>query len=264
MSKLADRFRQGLPLTGVPVIDIHCHLGASSDYYTIPRSRPGEVVTYMDRFGIDHIITFSIAVSSDAAAANELQYAAVDQYPDRYSALICLHAAFPQVWPALLKEGQRRRARGIKLISQYQSVPEESIDWSPAFDFARDKNWAVLHHYWGSPERLERWAKAYPSLVFIEGHATLDYKKLLVKYPNVYQCTCACFVNWMCSFMDLYKNLPVEKILYGSDALDLDFGTGLGPIVLADIPEHDKEKILGRNALDIARRLKWKLGIKAK
>jgi predicted TIM-barrel fold metal-dependent hydrolase len=258
-SEIEKRIRAGLPLDHIPVIDFHCHLGASAEYYYIPRSRPAEVAAYMDRYGIDHIVTFPINTSSDVATGNRLQYAAAKEFPGRFSTLTMLHAAFPQDWLPLLKEGEKQGCRGIKLISQYQGVPEESIDWSPAFDFARDKNWVVLHHFWGPSERLARWAKAYPKLIFIEGHASIDYKKVIEKYDNVYQCTCACFVNWMCSLMVMVDNLPTEKILYGSDALDLDFGTGISPIALADIPEKTKESILGKNALDLAKRLKWNL-----
>jgi hypothetical protein len=52
--------RNGKPIDHIPVIDFHCHLGASSDYYYIPRHTPGELVKYMDRYGVDHIVTFSI------------------------------------------------------------------------------------------------------------------------------------------------------------------------------------------------------------
>jgi len=256
--------RNGKPISHTPVIDFHCHFGASNDYYYIPRNSVPQVVKYLDRYGVDHIVTFAINVSSDPATGNQLQYQAAADYPERISALTYLHAKFPNDWVPLLKEGVKNGSRGIKLISQYQNVNECDIDWSPAFDFARDKNWVVLHHFWDSPERLERWAKAYPSITFIEGHSATFYKKVIEKYDNVYQCTCACFVNWFHSFMDVYKALPVEKILYGSDSLDLDLGTGISPIALADIPEKDKEKILGTNAVALMKKLKWNVSIAKK
>lgn len=260
-SEIASRVRAGRPLDHIPVVDFHCHLGASSDYYYIPRNTASEVAANMDRFGIDHLVTFTILTSSDVRVGNDLQYAAAEAFPRRFSALTMLHAQFPQDWIPLLKEGVRRGTRGIKLISQYQHCDEETIDWSPALDFARDRGWVVLHHYWGSPERMERWAKSYPKLAFIEGHAGVRFKKLMDKYDNIYQCTCACFVNWGCSFMTMYNNLPVDRILYGSDALDLDFGTGISPIALADIPESAKEKILGGNAVRLMKKLQWKINL---
>ena len=61
------------------------------------------------------------------------------------------------------------------------------------------------------------------------------------------------------SLEDMYRRLPLEKILFGSDALDLDLGTALGPVAYADIPEEAKQRILGGNALELARKLDWGL-----
>jgi len=55
--------------------------------------------------------------------------------------------------------------------------------------------------------------------------------------------------------------LPVEKILYGSDALDLDFATGIGPIALGEFSEKTKEMILGGNAMKLIKKLEWKIDL---
>jgi len=258
-SEIADRVRAGLPLDHIPVIDFHMHLSASSEYYYIPRSAPEYVVQAMDRFGIDHSVTFCVNVTTDPGPGNRLQYAASQAFPRRISALTMLHAAFPQDWLAALEEGGRNGCRGIKLISQYQQGPAETeIDWSPAFDYARDKRWVVLHHHWGSAERLSHWARNFPELIFVVGHAAVAFKHVVSEFDNVYQCTCAAFVASSFSSIESMAGLmPAEKILHGSDALDLDFGTAVGPIAFADLPERKKELILGRNAVSIAERLGW-------
>ena len=105
------------------------------------------------------------------------------------------------------------------------------------------------------------YAAAFPDVIFINGHLVGDpgvYKKAVEQYENIYQCTCAHFA---CSpgytTDDLVNILPYEKILYGSDALDLDLGTGIGPIACSDISEEKKKAILGGNALNLMQRLKW-------
>lgn len=259
-SRIEYCVRNGLPLDHIPVIDFHTHVAGSSEYYYLPKSGAKQVIANMDRYGIDEIITFPICTTSDVNTGNRVQYDLAETYPDRFIALAMLHGKFPDDWMTILEEGHRRGCRGIKLISQYQQVNEANIDWSPVFDYARDKNWVVLHHDWGGVERLSRWAKAYPELVFIVGHATLEYKDEIEKYPNVYQNTCACFVS--CCYASAQKmidNLPADKILYGSDALDLEFGTGIGPIAFAQSSEEVKEKILGGNALQIMRKLGWNI-----
>jgi len=259
-SEIAERVRRGQPLDHIPVVDFHAHLGASSDYYYIPDHDPGHVIPYLDRYGVDHIVTFCISVTSDPQPQNRLFYRMSRAHPARISALTCLHAGFPQDWRGLLEEGARSGSRGIKLISQYQGVDETQVDWAPAFDFARDKGWAVLHHSWGPPERLDRWAASYPEIIFIAGHATTLYSDVIKRRENVYQCTCAAFVaSVFGSVESMVQALPAEKILHGSDALDLDLGTSIGPIAYADIPEATKELILGGNAVRIMKQLGWRI-----
>lgn len=258
--EILKRAMAGQPLDHIPVIDFHAHLGSSSGFYHIPKNNPPDVVKYMDRYGVNHMIIFSINVNSDALASNRYQYQAAKEFPARFSPLTMLHGKFKDDWVHDLEDGYEKGSRGIKLISQYQNIAEDSIDWSPAFEYANDKKWVALHHDWGQRERLERWAKEFPGITFIAGHSSITYKKLLEKYDNVYQCTCASLVPaFECfpSVQDLIDNLPSEKILYGSDAFDLDLGTGIGPIAFADAPENLKEDILGGNAMKLMNRLGW-------
>ena len=258
--EILKRAMAGQPFDHIPVIDFHAHLGSSSGFYHIPRNNPDDVVKYMDRYGVDHMIIFSINVNSDALASSRYQYKVAKEFPARFSPLTMLHVKFKDDWVHDLEDGYGKGSKGIKLISQYQNIAEESIDWSPAFEYANDKRWVALHHDWGQSERLERWAKEFPGITFIAGHSSLAYRKLLEKYDNVYQCTCACLVPAYTSFpsaQDLIDNLPSEKILYGSDALDLDLGTGIGPIAFADAPEKLKEYILGGNAMKLMNKLGW-------
>ena len=259
-SKLLEHLRQGKTLDYLPVIDSHCHLGRSSDFYHIPKSGTDEVVAVMARYGVAHALTFSIGVASDPRAGNNIQYAAAREFPDRFTPLTFIHARFPQDWTAELEFGAANGCRGVKLITGYQGIDENKVDWAPALDFAKDRGWVVLNHHWGATERLDMWAERYPSIAFIVGHGFGEYGKVAAKRPNVYISTCACFVPTFCSsFEELCRLTPAEKLLYGSDALDLDFGTGLGPIAYADIPERDKEMILGGNALKLFKQLGWDL-----
>ena len=61
------------------------------------------------------------------------------------------------------------------------------------------------------------------------------------------------------SFEILLETFPHDRILYGSDALDLDFGTAIGPLALLDVDETIKEKILGGNAVALMKQQGWNL-----
>lgn len=256
-SEIARRVMAGQPLDHIPVIDMHGHLGSSSEYYYVPRSTNEEVIQYFDRYGVDHLVAFPFTLSTDVATGNRDVLARAEAHPDRFSALVALHAAFPVDWEAMLGEGLRRGARGIKLISGYQGVSEMSVDWTPALEFARDKSWMVLNHSWGTTERLIDYAHAFPEIVFIIGHAFNWLAEAARVCENVYQCTCAHFVNPHATVEIMCRELPAEKIVFGSDTLDLDLGTAIGPIALSDIPEDVKELILGGNAVRIAKQMGW-------
>jgi predicted TIM-barrel fold metal-dependent hydrolase len=253
--EIARRFIAGLPLDHIPVIDFHTHMGRSSEYYYIPFNNAQNVISYLNGFGIDHIVTFCINVTTDVAPKNNFVYEMHKKNPEKLSPLTAIHAGFPQDWISILQEGYQAGSRGIKILHQYQGV-EEDVDFSAALEYASDKNWVALAHNWGTPERLEHWAKSFPKVFFIIGHAATIYKHLIEKYDNVYQCTCASFVEgYFSPIKDMVDCMPIEKIIHGSDALDLDIATSIGPIAFADIPEKSKEKILGLNAIDLAKRL---------
>lgn len=261
-SEILTRVRAGQPLNHIPVVDLHAHLAGASDYYYIPYSDPDDVVAYLDRYGVAHSLNFAITINSDPAPGNRHVYEAARRHPERLSALTMLHAQFPEDWPALLREGHAAGTRGIKLIAAYQGARDDAMDWSPAFDVAHDKPWMVLSHSWGAPATLERWAKNYPGLIFICGHATGLYREVVSAYDNVYLSTCAAFCAGRHGRIEaLVNQMPVEKILHGSDALDLDLGTSIGPIAYADISEQAKEKILGGNAVTLMKRLGWNLAL---
>jgi predicted TIM-barrel fold metal-dependent hydrolase len=122
----------------------------------------------------------------------------------------------------------------------------------------------VLHHDWRSADHLEEYARNFPDLTFIVGHPTLEVAstRILERCTNVYQCTCGAFVYpgfARMSIEQMVRELPLDKLLHGSDALDLDFGTAIGSLAYAAVPEKAKEKILGGNALSLMNTLGWKI-----
>ena len=256
---LLDYIREGRTLTHLPVIDFHGHLGISSDFYYIPYNTPTKMVDHMDRIGVDHLLTFTIAVGTDPAPGNQYQYEAARQFPDRFTPLTLLRGDKPADWPAMIDDGIANGAKGLKLICVYQDVTESSVDWTPAFERVRHHNPVVLNHNWDSPERLQYWAEQFPEITFIIGHAYHGYGGVVASLPNVYMSTCASFVTPpYASITELWQTMPAEKILFGSDCQDLDMCLSIGSIAYAQkIPENDKRKILGGNALQLMNKLGW-------
>jgi predicted TIM-barrel fold metal-dependent hydrolase len=261
---ILDRLREGRRIDHIPIIDFHTHLGGSSRFYYVPYSGAEEVVGYMDRYGVDHAVAFALSTTTDPEVKNRSVYEVCRRHPQRFTPLTTLHALFPQDWGELLQQGLESGSRGIKLLSNYQGVEELEMDWSPAFDVVRNRNWVVLHHDWRSADHLEEYARNFPDLTFIIGHPTLEVvsTRILERCTNVYQCTCGAFVYPGFAHMSIeqmVRKLPLDKLLHGSDALDLDFGTAIGSLAYAAVPERAKEKVLGGNALSLMNSLGWKI-----
>ena len=85
----------------------------------------------------------------------------------------------------------------------------------------------------------------YPDVKYICGHFSFIWKEIVNNYENVWLCTC----NWLPfgTVEKMVKEIRNDRICWGSDFSDLHFGFTLGPILLADIEDEIKEKILSKN-----------------
>jgi predicted TIM-barrel fold metal-dependent hydrolase len=135
--------------------------------------------------------------------------------------------------------------RGVKLIPHYQGYPEEGPLVDVPCRYADQHGLLILNHSWGSAEQMERLCATYPRACFIAGHSTTAYVEVARRHPNLFICTCP-FHNWGQTeeFVELYG---AERIMFGSDLLDLPIAWGMGQIMYARIPEEAKRKILGEN-----------------
>ncbi|MFQ6098457.1 MAG: amidohydrolase family protein [Armatimonadota bacterium] len=237
--------QKGRPVDGELVIDAHTHIGASN-LYALPFSGLDDVVAHMDRLGIDQACTFGFAgVNSDFEYGNDVVIEAVQQFPRRFIGFTTLHAQYPDEMIPELERCRARGLRGIKLIPAYQRCPTEDERFRPAYEYAHDNRLMMLNHHWGPPGRLNELAGRYANACFINGHIRHDCGEVLRERPNVYQCTCAALM-WR-DVERLVQAAPLEKIVYGSDLIDLDGAFGLGPILYARISDEAKRAILGLN-----------------
>lgn len=240
-------------LAGELVIDAHTHTGGRSSIYHLPDASTDEVVSEMDRLGVDQAITFSFAgITSDYAHGNDVCAQAVRAYPDRFVGLAVVNPHYHTDIRDELDRCRELGLRGIKLISDYQRYPVEGPGLFPAYEYAHEHGWMILNHNWGSPAFLDKLATTFSNACFILGHyfgssggAPL-YAEIIAKHDNVFQCTCAAL-----NFADaetMVDTVPVEKIIFGSDMPDLPLMFSLAPILYARISDEDKRRIIGLNA----------------
>jgi len=252
----ADEFvafgRTGRRPADMTFLDCHGHFGRASHYH-LPNSSLEETAAEMDRMGVRKVLLFSFAgVFGDERYGNDLIAEALRRYPGRFVGLALLN-------PHRGKEGMLKELRrcepmgfaGIKLIAHYQIHPEEGPWLDVPCQWAHQRRQIILNHNWASPAQVERLVSAYPDATFITGHSTGAYAEVMKKHANLYVCSCPLSGPRDCE--RLVAAIGAERLLFGSDLLDLPISWGLGPILFAHISPQQKRMILGENLRGILR-----------
>jgi len=257
---IIEKARYGLPFSDELIIDSHCHFG--SFYSTIiPYNTPDEIIKNMDRIGIDKACFCS---SSAGAFGNEMlhnQYVAdfVNVYPDRLYGYVSLCMNNKEtLLDDYLKCEKMGLHIGVKMHTYNQDVYCLTDSFiHPVYERLNEKNGIILHHDYGPPGPMEELLKTYPNISFLAGHlgkSSNQYVKLMNKYENFYNCTCASLrYDEIAEFV---KKINSEKIIFGSDFTVIDTTLGFGPILYADITNDEKLNILGRNMEKMLNRVK--------
>lgn len=250
---IVDRAREGVLPVHEGIIDTHTHFERAFRYYHIPYIAEENFTREMDRFGVEYAFVFSFTgVVSDFRIGNDAIIELVRKYPHRLAGFTTLNINYPDLWLKELDRCWEAGLRGIKLIPHYQGRRTIDVDISPILRWANYHSCPILNHSWDSPEHLRLWAGEYLNVCFIVGHATLDYADIVNQFHNVYQCTCA--VLHKNQFERMCARLDSNKIIYGSDFVDLDLAFGLGPILWARVSDETKRKVLSENAQSIINR----------
>lgn len=225
--------------------DCHGHLGGRGAHYHVPDGDLDTVIREMDRLGVRQTCVFSfVGVTSDEVFGNDLVIDAVRRYPDRFVGFTLLNPHRGR--DEMLRELERcakQGLRGIKLIPYYQGYPEEGPLVEVACQWAHERRQIILNHSWGPASHIERLVEAYPGACYFTGHATMAYAEVMKKYANLYVCSCPLLSPRACE--EMAARIGADRLLFGSDLLDLPMAWGLGPILLARLPVEEKRMILG-------------------
>jgi predicted TIM-barrel fold metal-dependent hydrolase len=154
---------------------------------------------------------------------------------------------------------------GIKIHSRRAECYPDDDRWDPLWQLASELAVPILAHTWWvsdynpgqrfcTPDRFERYVKAYPDVNLILGHAGGRYgghcasAELARSYPNVYldlsgDSYSFGLVEWF------VEHAGADRVLFGSDVTMIDARTVMGRVLDADISAQAKALILGHNAL---------------
>jgi len=232
-------------LSGEAFYDCHGHIGWSNQRHVI--SEPAEeLVSEMDRLGLRTCCLFSWIAQGDIVRANDRAYAAAERFPERFAAFTALNPNHgEEEMRAELERGRQRGAVGIKLVSSIHGYPADGPLIELACRFAHEHRLFILNHVWGPAELMRGLCSRYPNACFITGHSERSFPALVRQFDNLYICSCP-FLAWGQTeeYVRLYG---AERILFGSDLLDLPIAWGLGPVSYARVTEAEKRLILGEN-----------------
>lgn len=259
----------GLPLS-CPVVDAHTHIGPyhmSGWHQKYDRVDTGLVLEDLTRLGIDCIVTAPHPmVQERMEEANRIAAEMAIQYPGKVYGYISIVPSCGM--DAVKKELEIYRENpaflGLKFLTGYHGDLLQP-EYEYAMDFADEMGCPVLCHEYGNiPNRAE----------FVEALKTRHTMKLLIAHQGggfaADTRACAPIIRdhenaymEICGSLD--NSLPVEaivdmvgedKVIFGTDAINLDPKYELGKVAFAPLTDSIKEKIFAKNYIILLRHSK--------
>lgn len=258
MSALLAQGRQGQPLTGLDIIDMHGHLGRVG--YLIPDLSVAGLVATMDRIGVRQMIVSHMqCASADVVRYNEEIGEAMRAFPGR---ILGYASLWPESEEAVRAEVERRLAEGFTGIKIHNSngFPYTDTAYGPAYEIAQERRLPVLLHTWGGDAEFEQAAELtarYDQVTFLLAHSGAAkpgaYVRIAREYPNIYLDLCfSAAPRGMVA--KLVNEVGADKVVWGSDAYFYSEAQQIGKVIAADISEEAKAQVLGGNAKRILAR----------
>ncbi len=247
------------------IIDAHCHLGVSPQFF-LPDASVGTMLRVMDRLGIERAIAAPMASLSGQA---EWGWREGLQAYGESGGRILLYAVFDPLAPASLDFVRRSlgepAAVGIKIHPSLAQCPADDDRWRPVWELAADRRVPILSHSWSisdynpvqkysQPALFARYVREFPKVSLILGHSGGRYEghvaaaALARQHANVFLDLAGdCYSLGLVEY--LVAQAGADRILFGSDLTWIDPRTQLGMVLDAELSDFDKVCILRENAL---------------
>ena len=243
-----------------PVVDFHTHVGRWGR-----RGGTDDIdhfVRNMDAAGIDRACVNCI-FHSDARRGNDIVASFVARRPDRFIgvAFVTPHYADEAI-PELERAFDELGMRYLKLYPDFFGRPHDDPAYAPILEWANERGLVIMCHAryqrFGDsvtiPARYAALTRSYPHITWVLAHsgggASQEAVDAARMFPNLYLETCGSGTTHGAIEFTV-EHAGAERILYGSDYIEMEMRQQLGKIVTADISEDAKRKILGVNAIKL-------------
>ena len=254
------------------MIDAHMHVGAPAVFFA-PETDLSAFLRIMEPLGIAGAVcsdTLSVFEGCGEGLARHREL--FEQSGGRVHYLGTFHPGRSTACMAALEEARDWPGFvGLKIHPSIHGIPAEDPAYEPAWRFAADYGLAILAHSWSvsdynpvqrlsTPERFESYAKRFPTVPFVLGHAggrgsgRPEAVRMACVHGNVFLDVAGDIFDYRL-LEGLVASVPAHKVLFGSDYPWLDPRARLSHVLLADIGEKVKGGILRDNALRVYPRL---------
>lgn len=262
---IRDEAFSGKPLS-CPVIDAHTHIGAyqlSGWHQKYDRTPTDKVLEDLARLGIDCIVTAPHPiVQGRMEEANLISAEAISRYTGRVFAYI---AVVPTCGMETVKQELSHYSKnpgfvGLKFLPGFYHGALTAPEYQYAMDFADEMGCPVLCHIWGEEPRhcdIETALKTRHNMKFIIAHQGGGEEKytriaapIVTGYENAYLELCGSMDNRL-GVKSIAEMVGEDKVIFGTDAINLDPKYELGKVALSPLNDSTKRKIFSENYLSI-------------
>jgi len=244
----------GAPLTGETVVDCHMHPVRVAQFFSGGRDM-AEVAAKMDRIGIGCGLLSCFSDVGGGKDRHEWIKEVCARWPGRFFGYLSPDPHDGEFREKLEKWAADPVFVGVKLHPVVYGVPLLCNEHRWILAFASEHGLPVLFHTWGCADicEMERAAEEFPKAQLIMGHSGGERDgaalaiKMAAEHENLWLDTTRSFV-YCREIEHMTEGAGDGRILFGSDATWNSQEAAVGRILLADIPDESKRKILGLNA----------------
>lgn len=253
-------------------IDAHTHFGYPGIFFT-PEILMSDLLARMDQLSFSHAVCLGNQLAFTGKGAAEGLSVYHELFEMTNGRLYYLGVYHPKYGEQCIKSLHNALSfpgfRGIKIHPSFHNVSADDPSYEPAWEFASRHNQTLATHSWSpssynpvqilsTPGRFEKFIKRYPGVRFVLAHAggrgvgRGEAVRLVREYPNVYLDFAGdIFCNRLIE--NLVETISADRFMYGSDFPWFDLCANFSRVLLADISDTDKAKILRNNAAFVYR-----------
>lgn len=254
----------GLPIS-CPVIDAHNHTGISNNtgwHQYQKHVATSKVVEDISRLGIDCIISAPhCLIYGYMEDANRIAAEEAAQFPGKIYGYISVipWCGMDRVRQQIQQYAANPSFVGLKFLAGYHGEVIQP-EYEYAMDFADEVGCPVLCHEWANvPDRkgFEIALQTRHNMKLIIAHQgggsaehTRACAPIITNNANAYMELCGSLDNRL-GVEDIVDLVGAEKVIFGTDAIDLDPKYELGKVAFSPLDDRIKKMIFAENYLSL-------------